>query len=163
MAVLTAPSRHGRSYQPPHAVPTSRPSPDPMSIIQLALASSQGHQLIELLAAQLKGNQFIGQPQTMAHDFDLSHGSREVMYVTFRMGPRRELVFKIGPETIMRHAVDRCLETWRSDEGRRFMAWELFFYLPDNVRIDYYKPMTAAELGVENHDLIDVFSESHGG
>ncbi|ELR10008.1 hypothetical protein VC83_06411 [Pseudogymnoascus destructans] len=158
MAVLSVTSSRGRSYSPTSTLPT-----DPLSIIQHALASGQGAQLIELLASQLKTNQFIGQPTAVPHDFDLSHGSHEVMYVTFRMGPRKEVVFKIGPDTIMRHEIDCCLEMWRYDDGRRYMAWELFFYLPCNTRIDYYKPLAAKELGVENHDLIDVFSESHGG
>ncbi|OBT92769.1 hypothetical protein VE01_09154 [Pseudogymnoascus verrucosus] len=153
MAVLSAPSSRSRSNSPT----------DPLAIIQAALANGQGPQLIELLATQLKANQFIGQPIAIPHDFDLSHGSQEAMYVTFRHGPRKELVFKIGPDTIMKHAIDWCLETWRNDWGGRFMAWDLFFYLPDNMRIDYYKPLTARQLGIENHDLIDVFSASHGG
>ncbi|OBT89417.1 hypothetical protein VE02_02056 [Pseudogymnoascus sp. 03VT05] len=154
MAVISTSSSRSRSYSPPT---------DPLTIIQHALASGQGPQLIELLAAQLKANEFIGQPVAVPHDFDLSHGSQEVMYVTFRNGPRKELVFKIAPETIMRQAIAFCLEVWRNDWGVRFKASELFFYLPCNNKIDYYTPLTARQLGVENHDLIDVFSESHGG
>ena len=90
----------------------------------------------------------------MAYDFDLSHGSSDVLYATFRMGPRQDLVFRIGPEMIMRHAIDRCLETWRHPDGRKFMAWELFFYLPCNTRIDYYKPLTAAEVSLFSFTVI---------
>lgn len=66
--------------------------------------------------------------------------------MTFRMGPRRELVFKVGPQTLMRRAIDRCLDAWRNEQGGRFNPWELFFYLPCNGKIDYYKPMTAAQV-----------------
>lgn len=139
MAVISASSSRSRSYSTPT---------DPLSIIQHALANGQGAQLIELLASQLKTNQFIGQPAAIPHDFDLSHGSHEVMYVTFRNGPRKEVVIKIGPETIMRHAIDCCLGMWRHPDGRRFMAWELFFYLPCNTRIDYYAPLTARQVSL---------------
>ena len=84
----------------------------------------------------------------MAHDFDLSDGARDIMYVTIRMGPRQELVFKIGPQTLMRHAIDRCLDTWRKPNGQRFMGGELVFHMPDNNKINYYEPRTAAEVSL---------------
>ncbi|KFY86485.1 hypothetical protein V500_07593 [Pseudogymnoascus sp. VKM F-4518 (FW-2643)] len=153
MAIYSASSLRGRS-------PTPK---DPLSALTQALAGAQGAQLLELLAARLKANKLTDQAEAKPHDFDLSRGAREVMYVTFRMGPRQELVFKIVPGTIMRRALDLCLDTWRGPEGDRYMASELFFYLPCNTKIDYDDFMTAEELEIENHDLIDVYSESYGG
>jgi hypothetical protein len=138
MAVLSTYSRYGRP-------PTLN---DPLPIFQHDLAGFEDAHLIEPFAPQLKANKFIGLPQVMPHDFNLTDGSHGVMYVTFRMGPRRELVFRIGPETIMRHAIDCCLRSWVHPEGREFMAWELLFYLPCNTRIDYYKPLTAMEVSL---------------
>ncbi|KFY45194.1 hypothetical protein V494_01094 [Pseudogymnoascus sp. VKM F-4513 (FW-928)] len=97
------------------------------------------------------------------YDCDLSGGQEEVMYVTFRMGPRSALVFKIGPQTPMNRAIRRCVSNWKDDEGGRFTARELFVFLPCNSRIEYDKRMTAAQLGIENHDLIDVYTQSYGG
>jgi hypothetical protein len=144
MAVLPTTSYRGRSYSRPLTQPVS--ATDHLASLNLALSTPEGHKLLELLAAQLKASKFIDQTVMTPHDFDLSDGAHEVMYVTCRMGARQELVFKIGPGTLMRHAIDRCLETWRHPEGRRYMAWELFFYLPCNTRIDYFKPMTAKEV-----------------
>lgn len=117
MAVISGSLRHSRS-----------PSPiDPMTAITQALSTAQGTQLLELLAAQLKVNKFIGQPDVTAHDFDISDGASEVMYVTFRMGPRRELVFKVGPQTLMRRAIDLCIDAWRNEQGGRFNPWSCSF------------------------------------
>lgn len=121
----------------------SSTSKDPLSAITEALASAQGAQLIELIAAQLKAKKLIGQTETTAHDFDLSDGAREVMYVTCRMGPRQELVFKISPKTEMIRVVDRCCDTWRDSEGHRLIFSELFFYLPCNTKLEYYGWITA--------------------
>ncbi|KFY16713.1 hypothetical protein V492_01149 [Pseudogymnoascus sp. VKM F-4246] len=143
--------------------PVIRPAvSDPITILTQAIANGQGQQLIDLITAQIEAKKSTNQPESTGYDFDLSGGQAEVMYVTFRMGPRRELVFKIGPETKINDAIHCCVDTWTTEWGR-FWPWELFFYLPCNSRIDYYATMTAAQLGVENHDLIDVFTESYGG
>lgn len=136
MAIHPALSRFGKSST----------SKDPLSVINEALASAQGAQLLELIAAQLKANKLIGQTETTAHDFDLSAGAREVMYVTCRMGPRQELVFKISPKTLMIRVMHCCCDTWRDSEGHMFFAPELFFYLPCNTKIDYYSWMTAEQV-----------------
>ncbi|KFX91280.1 hypothetical protein O988_07818 [Pseudogymnoascus sp. VKM F-3808] len=161
MAVLSTTYR-GRSYS--QSLPQAVYTPDPLAAINLAFNSTQGHQLLELLAAQLKTNKFIGQAEAVKpHDFDLSDGARDVMYVTCRMETRQELIFKIEPGTLMKRVIDRCLETWRYPDGRRFIESDLNFFLPCGTKIDYSKTMTAAELGVESNDLIDVYGWWHGG
>lgn len=136
MAIHPALSRFGKSSTPE----------DPLSAINEALASDLGAQLIKLIAKQLKPNKYIGQANTTAHDFDLSYGTRKAMYVACRMGPRQELVFKIGRKTMMKHVIDRCCDAWRDPEGHRLIASELFFYLPCNTKIDYHDGMTAKEV-----------------
>jgi hypothetical protein len=96
--------------------------------------------------ARPKRNELIRQLNASTYDFDLSNDSADVLYTTFRFGPRKELVFKISPSTLMRNAIILCLDAWRRPDGDIYSPEELFFYMPCNNKIDYYKPKTALEV-----------------
>src|SRR5690349_12860770 len=65
-------------------------------------------------------HELIRQLNAYSYDFDLSNGAVDTLFVTCRFGPRKEVVFKIGPLTVMSLAITCCVAVWVRSNGSRY-------------------------------------------